>query len=375
MENEIKIVNQVEHIEPDEWYSTKEIDKLDASFNIIFGERSNGKTFALLDKSLENFFTKNGEQFAYIRRFDTEIKQRQMRNLFNGIRKEKRVEFWSNGEYDSVGYYSGEFFITNSENDRKKKTIGYAFALNTYERDKGARFEEVTTIIFDEFMTRNRELPNEFVLFENVIKTILGNRTNAKVYLLANTVSRTTSYFEEFGVYNAWKMQQGTIELYKYGEAKQKTAVEFCYNTAKNSESNETFFAFNNPQLDMIKSGVWEMEIYPHIKKTIEKDEIINKFYVNFKQYRLQINLVVRNNGTTFCYAHNYKYNEFPDDRIIFDMNADENPLVQKSMFKTEFPAVKTIAKLYNLDKWFYSTNEVGEAVRSWIKESSTIGL
>lgn len=372
-DNEIKILQQVEHNEPDEWYSTTEIDKLNASFNIIFGERSNGKTFALLDKSLKNFFEKS-EQFAYIRRFDTEIKQRQMRNLFNGIRKEQRVEYWSHGEFNAVGYYSGEFFVTNTEDEKKKKTIGFAFALNTYERDKGARFEEVTTIVFDEFMTRNRELPNEFVLFENVIKTILGNRTNAKVYLLANTVSRTTSYFEEFGIYNAWKMKQGTIELYKYGEAKQTTAVEFCYNTNKNSESNDTFFAFNNPQLDMIKSGVWEMELYPHIKNTIKADEIVEKFYVLFKQYKLQINYVIREDtGNRFVYVHNYKYDEMPDDKIIFDMNADENPYIVANMFKCDFKSVKMIAHLYNIEKWFYSTNEIGEAVRSWIKESATI--
>ena len=43
------------------YYSTQKIDKKNATYNVIFGERSNGKTYALLLKSIKinyNIFTR-----------------------------------------------------------------------------------------------------------------------------------------------------------------------------------------------------------------------------------------------------------------------------------------------------------------------------
>ena len=40
------------------YYSLKPILKRKAVYNVIIGERSNGKTFACLKLALENYFTK-----------------------------------------------------------------------------------------------------------------------------------------------------------------------------------------------------------------------------------------------------------------------------------------------------------------------------
>ena len=45
------------------YYSTAAIDKKNAIYNVIFGERSNGKTYALLLKGLKNY-VKNKKQMA-----------------------------------------------------------------------------------------------------------------------------------------------------------------------------------------------------------------------------------------------------------------------------------------------------------------------
>lgn len=50
------------------YYNTNAIDKKNATYNVIFGERSNGKTYALLLKGLKNYL-KTGEQMAYVRRW------------------------------------------------------------------------------------------------------------------------------------------------------------------------------------------------------------------------------------------------------------------------------------------------------------------
>ena len=47
------------------YYSLNKINSKKATYNVIFGERSNGKTYACLQQALENYFN-NGSQFAYI---------------------------------------------------------------------------------------------------------------------------------------------------------------------------------------------------------------------------------------------------------------------------------------------------------------------
>ena len=37
------------------YYSLKNIQQKDATYNVIFGERSNGKTYAVLKQALENY--------------------------------------------------------------------------------------------------------------------------------------------------------------------------------------------------------------------------------------------------------------------------------------------------------------------------------
>ena len=45
------------------YYSLSKIDAKDATYNLIIGERSNGKTYAMLTKVLKQYI-KDGKQFA-----------------------------------------------------------------------------------------------------------------------------------------------------------------------------------------------------------------------------------------------------------------------------------------------------------------------
>ena len=54
------------------FYSLKEILKKGATYNIIMGERSNGKTYAALSYAIAQYF-KTGKQAVLIRRWQTDI--------------------------------------------------------------------------------------------------------------------------------------------------------------------------------------------------------------------------------------------------------------------------------------------------------------
>ena len=72
------------------YYSLKNIQRKDATYNVIFGERSNGKTYAVLKQALENY-KKDGSQFAYVRRWQDDIKARRASTVFNGLQDDGTI--------------------------------------------------------------------------------------------------------------------------------------------------------------------------------------------------------------------------------------------------------------------------------------------
>ena len=56
-----------------EFYSLERILESKSIYNVIFGERSNGKTYAVLKHGLEEYF-KNGGEIAVVRRWQEDIR-------------------------------------------------------------------------------------------------------------------------------------------------------------------------------------------------------------------------------------------------------------------------------------------------------------
>lgn len=185
------------------YYSTKRIDSTGARYRLIFGERSNGKTYACLQNGIDNWL-KNGKQFVYIRRWDEDIKASRMNQLFTGHLQNGC--FKKNKEWDRIDFRSGEFLVTgpdpeNEEGRRKAdKPLGYAMSLTAMEHNKSLSFPDVNMIIFDEFLTRKMYLPDEFTLLMNTISTIVRQRDDVIIYLLGNTVNKYSPYLDRKSV-------------------------------------------------------------------------------------------------------------------------------------------------------------------------------
>ena len=63
------------------FYDLKAILSKNADYNVIFGERSNGKTYAALKYGLENYI-KTGKQMAYIRRWREDLRGKRAESPF-----------------------------------------------------------------------------------------------------------------------------------------------------------------------------------------------------------------------------------------------------------------------------------------------------
>ena len=66
------------------FYSLTAINKKNATYNVIFGERSNGKTYATLKQGIIDY-CKNGGQMAYVRRWKEDITGRRASRLFSAL--------------------------------------------------------------------------------------------------------------------------------------------------------------------------------------------------------------------------------------------------------------------------------------------------
>ena len=139
------------------FYSLDAIDKVDATYNVIFGEHSNGKTYAALKRVVENYLA-TGKQAAYVRRWKEDVIGRRAQRLFAGLTESGEIVRMSGGAFAGIHYYAGKFYLCNYSDEGKtiysdQDIIAFAFALSDSEHDKSTSFPNVTTIIFDEFLT------------------------------------------------------------------------------------------------------------------------------------------------------------------------------------------------------------------------------
>lgn len=353
------------------YYSLNKINKKDATYNVIFGERSNGKTYATLKQVLENYFN-NGSQFAYIRRWSVDVQPKRMNNLFNAIIEDGYLEKLSGGKFTAIFYRTGRFYLC-TYNDKGKPIyneediIGYAFSLSENEHNKANSYPRVTTIIFDEFLTNKIYLPDEFILFMNTVSTIVRQRSNVKIYMLGNTVNKFCPYFKEMGLTNILNMKQGTIDLYTYGDSKLKVAVEYA-DSKKKFKKNNFYFAFNNPKLKMITGGAWELNIYPHAPVKWLPKNIVFTYFIDFNDSIYQCEIINKDDNV-FTYIHEKTTPiKNPDKDIIYTL--DYNPKINYNIniLKPLNDFQNKITWFYTHDRVYYQNNNVGDAINNYLK-------
>lgn len=354
------------------YYNLKNILKKNAVYNVIFGERSNGKTYATLKYGLEQYF-KDGSQIAYIRRWKEDITGKRGQAVFSALVENNEISKLSNGKFNGIHYYTGKFFLCNYDNGKPiyndNDVVGFLFALTDVEHDKSTSYPKVNNIIFDEFLTNKLYLPDEFVTFMNVVSTIVRRRETVKIFMLGNTVNKYCPYFTEMGLTNIQTMIQGDIDLYNYGESGLTVAVEYC-KTDKSEQRKESkkYFAFNNPKLQMITGGAWELAIYPHLPMKYKPIDVLLTYYIDFADniYSCEI---IEKDGITFTYIHE-KTTPIKDleNSIIYCLDHNPKPNYNRNILSPVTKIQKKITWYFNTHNVFYQNNNVGDGVSNYLK-------
>lgn len=95
-----------------------------------------GKSFGI-SKFVTNQFLKKGEQFAYIRRYKSEL--------------QKAVPTFFDILIDENVFPDNHLSVSRDKFYCDKKCMGYSMQLSTAQDLKSSNFNKVKTIIFDEF--------------------------------------------------------------------------------------------------------------------------------------------------------------------------------------------------------------------------------
>lgn len=351
------------------YYSLKNILSKNATYNIIVGERSNGKTYAVLKYGLTEY-VKNKKQMAIVRRWSDDFTGKRGSTMFDALVSNNEVSKLTGGTWTGIYYYASKWYLCRYDDGGKREVdefpFAYGFSISAMEHDKSTSYPNVTTILFDEFITRTAYLNDEFVLFLNVVSTIVRQRTDVKIFMCGNTVNKYCPYFNEMGLTHIKNMKMGDIDVYTYGESGLTVAVEYCAPN-KQGKDSDFYFAFDNPKLNMITGGVWEINIYPHLPKKYAPKDIELIYFIRFNDELLQCEII--NTGeSAFTYIHR-KTTELKnaDSDIIFSPDYDPRPNWFRKITKIKNRSLSRIADFYINDKIFYQDNEIGEIVRNYL--------
>lgn len=155
-------------------------------FSFVVGPRGCGKTYAFKRQVIKSFL-KRGDQFVYIRRFETEFPAAEIRNFFDDIALEFPDHDFKAGK--------GLFKIDD-------EVVGWYIPLSKATMLKSIPFPHVGLIGFDEFIIEtgyHNYLPNEVRSFLECYSTISRDR-DVPVIFMSNAITMTNPYFIYFDI-------------------------------------------------------------------------------------------------------------------------------------------------------------------------------
>ena len=362
-----------------DYYSIRNIFKIYALYYMIFGERSDGKTYSVLEFMLRAYW-EFGYEGAIIRRWDLDFKGKRGHSMFKNHINNELVSEITNGEWTSVYYYSGQWYLCKYD-DKDKRVLSptpfcYGFSLNAGEHDKSTGYPNVKIILFDEFLTRDTYLPDEFVLFTNTLSTIIRKRGDAVIFMCGNTVNQFCPYFTEMGITKARSMEQGKIDTYIYGKnedlvvAVERTGVKD--KSKRKEKASDKYFAFDNPKLNMITHGSWEIAIYPHLPMKYKPSNILFTYFIKYNEFIMQCE-VIQVDEYAFTYIHR-KTTDLQNNRddLVFSTEYSPSPNYRRKLTKPIDEVGRRLYAFFKNDRVFYQDNELGEVVRNYLQWSNT---
>ena len=376
------------------YYSSDNIARENATYNLIYGERSNGKSYDIKHKwGLEYFVNKNRKlffddesitpddllnikgRFVLVRRTAEQLKNERIESYFSDC----DIRRITNGKYNIISVYRKEIYFSNYDVEKnivkRGIKIGYAIPLSLEQNYAGSSFLDVENIIVEEFMSREEGyLRRESTKLQNLYSTIDRKRGTTKVWLVGNAISRICPYLYDWGLIDMVKNQpQGDIitkemsagfDKIENREVFVKLALEFC------ESSGRTSFAFGEHS-EMLNTGVWQTDKQPTLENDFRKYEQILKIGFEYMGFKYLGRLLADNNSNLFWFISPFtKKENFKDVILIFSDKINIDRKYQRDIYNIALnhPKLKNILNnTFKESMIFYSDDLTGTEFKNAI--------
>ena len=300
------------------YYDYNKILSYNVPINILVGERGVGKSFGAKDYVIRRFI-KRKEKFLYIRRYENELRAVFQKDYFGDI-KEKYKDYLLTSK-------NKKFYINGEE-------FGIAKRLTESQDLKSVSFEDITTIIFDEYaIEKNRRyyLPNEGMIIAGMLDSIIRNRNNVKVFFLMNAVEGI-EFSPLFTFFDLRLPYNNDIKLFKNNTI----LLQYMNNDEFRKERSETL-------IGRLMSGT-RYEDYAL------KNEILDRTndFLERKSGSAKFNFAFIYQNETFGVWNDYKNGKV----FISNDYLENSPFKFAITLKDSKPNVMMISALSNYDFW-----------------------
>lgn len=366
-------------------YSIVNIEKEGSLFNLIYGERSNGKSYQAkhlrcIEKYLfgikEDHYTdyrkkeeiltrciEKGTRFILMRRLLEEITADKIEAYFQDV----DIYKLTNHQYNCITTYRKTIYLANYESKTGKTTrgekIGYVVALSIEQNYAGGSYLDVTDIIFEEFMSRGTYLKDEPSKLMNFYCTVDRKRGTTRLWLIGNTISRVCPYIYDWGLHEIIsKQKQGTIkslwldtnQLDDDGnKIMVKCSIEYCEDTGRSS------FTIGKHS-DMLNSGSWQTDPQPLLPMSKKEYKILYRIGFQYQNFKFIGELLSYKN--LYCWFIYPYEDEFKDNIIIFSDIVKINKNWQRDIYNITIKSdrLQQILNTFRSDNIFYASDLCG---------------
>ena len=367
-------------------YNIDTIDKLGANINLIYGERSNGKSYQVKHKKAvlkylnggtnyhDPYYDKGkiieecvekGTRFILMRRWREEISSDLIEKYFDDVDIMKLTD----NKYNCITMYKKQLFLSVYDHDTTKITrgekIGYAVALSTEQKYAGGSYLDVTDIIFEEFMARGAYIGNEPDKLMNFYSTIDRKRGKVRLWLVGNTISRVCPYLNDWGLMEIVKHQkQGEIntlwiptgDVDDNGVAIEvKIAIEYCKSTGDSSY-------IIGKHKNMLNKGEWQSDPQPHLPKSYKCYKMLYRIIFQYQAFKFIGEYLMDKENYDACWFIYPYEGEIKDKIIVFSDVIKTSPYWQKDIYNPLIrnDKIKELLKTFKESNIFYSSDICG---------------
>ena len=350
-----------------EYYNIDNILKEKANYYIIFGEKSNGKTYQVKIKEGIKHYLETGNRLILLRRWREDISQLWVDRYFN---EDVDIVSLTNGKYNCINYYRKVLYlsnyITNEDGEIKVKRgekIGYVMALSTEQHLSGASFLDVDTIIFEEFMERGAYISNEVAKFDALYSTIDRKQSRVRVFMVGNSISRVCPYISAWNLDKVFSsIKQGEIKTKDIinvnalgEETKIKIAIEYCKSSGGKSMALSSAGG-------MVDSGSWQTYPQPKLPKSKKCYKILYRFGFQFKNFKFLCELLEDKENFDLVWFIFPYYNDFKKKMLVISDEIKTSPYYQCDIYNLSIKneKLKRLLQTFKENKIFYSNDLCG---------------